>query len=233
MSYYPIKCPYCLEELANEDVKFNLRTGIAGKRREIREDIPVQSTAPASDGWLDGDSSGGESTPDISWLMDDSKDSKDAGWLDGADTPVKTARNQVTNTPTEGFYKLSELKRLFGEENVKPLLNRDVHAPPALANKPEYKEDLLVGVDIATQKDGYETITTYRRRYCDCEKELMNAAGMKASYVILMLGPSSAGKTMYLIALHKALKVDGGYLLPPEGGGSRGIAKLQIGRAHV
>ncbi|MCL2386868.1 MAG: hypothetical protein FWC89_04865 [Defluviitaleaceae bacterium] len=236
MSYYPIKCPYCLEELSNQDVRFNLRTGIAGKRREIREETPVAPVANtstvSSDGWLEDNAPAAEvdgtPLPDISWLTDDQDSSTQGGWLDNIDTPRVSARNQQINAPTEGYYTYSELKRYFGDENVKPLLDKEVHAPPALANKPEYKDDLLIGVEITTRKDGYETTTTYRRRYCECEKELMNAAGMKASYVLLMLGPSSSGKTMYLIALHKALKIDGGYLLPPEGGGSRGIAKLLV-----
>jgi len=217
-------------------VRFNLRTGIAGKRREIREETPVAPVANtstvSSDGWLEDNAPAAEvdgtPLPDISWLTDDQDSSTQGGWLDNIDTPRVSARNQQINAPTEGYYTYSELKRYFGDENVKPLLDKEVHAPPALANKPEYKDDLLIGVEITTRKDGYETTTTYRRRYCECEKELMNAAGMKASYVLLMLGPSSSGKTMYLIALHKALKIDGGYLLPPEGGGSRGIAKLLV-----
>jgi len=207
-----------------------MKTGIEGKRREIREDSPMQNSG-SFNGLPESSkrtaSVDGTPLPDISWLEDDSN--SDAGWLDSSDSKKSSANRQI-NAPTEGFYTLSELKKHFGEENVKPLLDRDVHAPPALANKPEYRADLLVGVEITTRKDGYETTTTYRKRYCECEKELMNAAGMKASYVILMLGPSSSGKTMFLIALHKALKVDGGYLLPPpEDENSRGgIAKLLV-----
>ena len=54
MSYYPIKCPYCLSELANEHVEFNIRTGIAGRRQEIREDTGAKSSATenSEESWM-------------------------------------------------------------------------------------------------------------------------------------------------------------------------------------
>ena len=44
MAFFPIKCAYCLQELSNKDVRFNLRTGIAGRAREIREDEFVHAS---------------------------------------------------------------------------------------------------------------------------------------------------------------------------------------------
>ena len=245
MAYYPIKCPYCLQELSNSDIKFNLRTGIAGRAKEIRDDDFASNTHDVrqptgsdsgDNGWKSQALQQQQSAEDASFLTDDTP-----GWLsdesasgsaaqntaDGAiDSPAK--QSKPLEIPTEGLFTLSELKRYFGDENVIPTLNKDVHAPLALANRPEFREDLLMGVKIVSRKDGKEITTTYVRRYCECEKELMGSAGMKAGYVLLMLGPTSSGKTMFLLALHKALKIEGGYLLPPDGSGSKGLAKLVV-----
>ncbi|MDR0272121.1 MAG: hypothetical protein LBI27_02235 [Clostridiales bacterium] len=231
MSYYPIKCPYCLQELSNYDVFFNLRTGIEGKKREVRDGGTGRSENANS--WAGGEEMGsavdGIPLGEISWFEDEKNSDSGDSWLDGGSGNA-SAKNESrpANLPTEGLYTFNELKRIFGEHNVKPLYNGDVHAPPALANKPEYKDDLLVGVEILTRKDDMEITTAYRKRFCECGKELMMAAGMKASYIALMLGPSSSGKTMYLISLYNALKEDSGYILPPAETGSKGIAKLYV-----
>ncbi|MCL2573829.1 MAG: hypothetical protein FWE34_04660 [Defluviitaleaceae bacterium] len=236
MAYYPIKCPYCLLQLTNKEVRFNLGKSNEKQEREVRETAPMQSqvatkvTDSYSDSW---DDVGGD-TPAVA----------DAAWLDGSDNSLdggewmsdskrgSAGHVQSTEAPTEGFYTYSEIVNIFGQENVRPLLNKEIYAPPALRVAPLSNEDiemhLLTGVEITTRIDGVETKTVYRKRFCECGKGLMNAAGMKASYVLLMMGPTSSGKTMFLVALHKALRQGSGYTLPPRGSGSYEIADLSV-----
>ena len=206
MAYYPIKCPYCLQELSNHDVKFDLRIGTIDRTRDIPDDPTIYDS---------------EVDPNIPDYMKDI----DSATSNGSSTPSQSRSGDL---PTEGFFTYTSLRRIFGNENITPILENSVYAPPAFANKPEYRDDLLVGVTIVTRRAGKELTTTYRRRFCECEKELMAASGMKASYVVLMLGPTSSGKTMYLIALHKALRMDGGYILPPRGTGASPLAQLYV-----
>ena len=228
MAYYPIKCPYCLLEMSNNDVRFNLATGTEGLARDIYEDEEAAEIgAVGGNGFEDEYSDySGQLQDDYDDVPDYLKDVNESTPSKRRDSLSKPA--QTSDVPTEGFYTYSSLVRQFGEKNVSPILNADIFAPPAFANKPEYKEELLVGIEIIARRDGKEIPITYRRRYCRCEKELMAASGMKPSYVILMLGPTSSGKTMYIIALHKALRQEGGYLLPPSGTGARGLAKLLV-----
>ena len=232
MAYYPIKCPYCLLEMSNHDVRFNLRTGTVVRTRDVSEEddvveeVVVQESGFDDDEYNDYSGQLDDDDDDVPDYLKDSSDSKSSKRRDSSGSTRQSA--QTSDTPSEGLYTYAALVRHFGEKNVVPLLNAEIYAPPAFANRPEYREELLVGVEINVRRDGKEVTTVYRRRFCECEKELMAASGMKASYVILLLGPTSSGKTMYIIALHKALRQDGGFLLPPRGAGAVGLAKLMV-----
>jgi hypothetical protein len=247
MAYYPIKCPYCLQELSNKDVLFNLRTGIAERQREIWQgDIPKAQVAagPSPSGPPGGEYEGGGN-----WLEDNTQPATDIGdtafssggewllqkmngggeWMPNEPSgPVDSEiRAAAANAPSVGYYTYADLQKHFGADNVKPIFIGGIKAPLAMTNN-ECKDDLLIGVEIKKLEENRETTTAYMRRYCDCGKELMNASGMKPSYVLLMLGSSNSGKTMFLIALHRALSIEGGYILPPQATGSRGIAKQLV-----
>ena len=225
MAYYPIKCPYCLLELSNKDVRFNLRTGTLFRSRDIQEN-EVRVNEPVDEFGFGDDFLGTRFSDDYDDVPDYLRDVNNSGQL-GSDGG-KNKYSQRNETPTEGFYTYAQLQTHFGESNVEPILHAHIYAPPALASKPEYREELLVGVKITERKDGKAVTTQYMRRFCECEKELMASAGMKVSKVLLMLGPTSSGKTMFIIALHKTLKKEGGYILPPRGTGAKGIAKLLV-----
>lgn len=229
MAYYPIKCPYCLSELSNYDVKFNLRTGTAIRTGNAQGGLPG---GPGTGGQEQGERGDAYGAPAFDDFDDVPEYLRGGGGQERfGEGPAKGAggaRRKGGQKPTEGFFTYQEILWNFGEGNVQPILSSEIFAPPALANKAEYREDLLVGVEITVNEDGMETTTAYRRRYCRCEKELMAAAGMKASYVLLMLGPTSSGKTMFIIALHRTLRQEGGYVLPPKGTGAKGLAKLLV-----
>jgi len=228
MAYYPIKCPYCLNEQTNQDVRFDLRRGIKIKESNISDDFAAANSgfgggADDFGGWADG----GDVAAENSWDGDD--------W-DSSSRPTaqqsQPTSAQTTQVPTEGFFTFAEMQRFYGAENIKPLLNREIYAPPALAVKGDPNDEmqmhLLTGLEVTKREGNKEIISAYFKRYCgECHKELMSTSGMKASYVLLMLGPTSSGKTMFLVALHMALGKDGGgYLLPPRNTGSLGVAKL-------
>ena len=227
MAYYPIKCPYCLLEMSNRDVRFNLQYGTK-MTRDISDEEEIEAPIIADNTGFDDEYS------DYSGQLDDEEDDVPDYLKDDIKSePAKRRdssgkRTRARETLAEGFFTYASLVRQFGEDNVVPLLEADVFAPPAFANRPEYRDELLVGIEVYERSDGKETKTSTRRRFCQCEKELMPASGMKPSYVILMLGPTSSGKTMYIIALHRALRSDGGFMLPPSGTGAKGIAKLMV-----
>jgi len=213
--------------MSNEDVFFNMRTGIIINEIKIREGVSAaqRSVGNASTGadW-DGANAFDSSIP--AWERDSDNAFSGGDWASNNSQDEPSQHNSSDKLPVDGLFSLVELEHLFGKDNVRAICDANVRAPRAFANKPEYEGDLLDGVSITTRSDGYERVTEYRRRFCGCEKELQATAGKRASYVILMLGPSSSGKTMYLIALHKALDEEGNYFLPPEGSGGRGIAKV-------
>jgi len=71
-------------------------------------------------------------------------------------------------------------------------------------------------------KNGSIADLNFNKRFCGkCEKELDSSAGRKPTRVILTLGPSDAGKTVFLLALFETLSKNGGYTLPPINSGAK------------
>ena len=203
MAYYPIKCPYCLKTHTNESVLFNLRDAMvtatrAAKKVEKEEDGEAEPAAS-----FDSFSNGGND-----WADEDSM----------VQSVSSSTKGKKSKLPKDGYYTISELKNIFGEENVKAEY-KSVNAVPALTGT-EYDGDLLMRVTIAVKEDGQEIDKFMTERYCDCDarqpKKLSASSGSVPSYVILLMGSRQSGKTMFLISLFHSLRKDGGYKLPPS-----------------
>ena len=226
MSYFIIKCPYCLQELTNNDVLFNLKDVAETRKREIRELIPVQHSEVDAFTYS-------EDTDFTDGVIDESND---AGYVPSylADKPAGNEGSEVnighahpTTLPVDGYYTYLELLKLFGEKNVLLTYNENIRVPHKLKND-NCNGGLLTAVEIKTQDNGEEITTRYVRRYCECKKVLKNSAGLKDSRVILMLGSAKSGKTTFLCALYEALAEGAGYMFPPKETGSRPIIKLTV-----
>lgn len=200
MAYYPIKCPYCLKMHTNETVRFNLRDAmVIGSRTVLKSESEESKSAAAGE------------------LFSTLNSGSD--WDDEPEQAASSsAKGKKSRFPKEGYYTLSELKNIFGEENVKAEY-KTVNALPALTSA-EYSGDLLMRVTITVTEDGTQTDKFMTDRYCDCDaqlpRKLSASSGSVPSYVILLMGSRQSGKTMYLISLFHSLRKDGGYKLPPS-----------------
>jgi len=229
-SYYPIKCQYCLKEHANETVRFSLRDAIVISDKAAKKTTQTSGAAGAGSSYKEEDENGWDSATAADG-HDDVFIEGGANWdTDVADTqPVfTTGRTTSAKLPEEGFYTLAELREAFGAENVKPEM-KTVIALPALT-KEKYLGELLVGVTITvTEKDRvYEK--TLRHRYCDCSdgSRLNASSGSIPSYVILLMGSTDSGKTVYLASLYHALSRNSKYSFPPTSDPDKTIANLWL-----
>jgi hypothetical protein len=200
MAYYPIKCPYCLRTHTNESVRFNLRDAMVIATRTAMKSENEENKSASSGKMFNTLNSGSD-------------------WDDDTDQAASpTAKGNKSRFPKEGYYTLSELKNIFGEENVKAEY-KPVNALPALTSA-DYSDDLLMRVTITVNEEGTQTDRFMADRYCDCDaqqpRKLSTSSGSVPSYVILLMGSRQSGKTMYLISLFHSLRKDGGYKLPPS-----------------
>jgi GTPase SAR1 family protein len=202
--YYPIKCPYCLRTHTNESVYYNLKDAVTLSSRAAPK---AAYTEPEQTEWSAGNSD---------WDSDPPGTQTSAGY------------GESTKLPTDGHYTLQQLRDIFGEQNVK-LTTKQVLALPALTSE-EYSGDLVVGVTLTVTEGDREIEKAMYDRYCDCDgyRKQRMSAGSVPSYVILLLGSSNAGKTMYLLALYHTLSRRGGYALPPTGDAKNCIARLSM-----
>ena len=225
-SYYPIKCPYCLKAHTNDTVRFNLNDAIiiaerAAKRSVVKEN-PVAGGAffeKSDDDWDSGPAAG-------DFFKEGGSD-----W--DSDVPDRqpsfsTGHSSRKELPSTGYFTLSELKEVFGDENVRPEL-KTVLAMPALTSD-EYGGDLLVGVTLTVTEGDRQLEKTVRGRYCDCDdnRKLNESSGSMPSYVILLMGSSDSGKTVYLASLYHSLSRKSKYSFPPSPDPSKAIASLWL-----
>jgi len=187
--YYPIKCPYCLKTHTNATVRFNLNDSAVEAKRPAKR-IPDRE--------------------DELYIENADNDS-DSDWTADRDN----RSNRSKKFPTEGFFTFAELQEIFGYENVAPK-TKPVLALPALTSE-AYHGELLTGVTYTVTEDGWDTTRIMKIRYCDCEdsRKISQNSGSIPSYVILLMGSSDSGKTVYLASLYNALEQRSEYLLPP------------------
>ena len=230
-NYYPIKCQYCLKAHTNETVRFNLNDAITLTDRAAKKPVQSQGAANTGGSYIEKDGASWDSGPAGQANDNDVFIEGGSNWdTDVADSQQGFTTGHTTSQtlPDEGYFTLSELKEVFGANNVKPEY-KTVIALPALTGD-EYLGELLVGVTYTyTERDRvYEK--TVRHRYCDCgEGSKLNASsGSIPSYVILLMGSSDSGKTVYLASLYHALSRNSKYSFPPSQDPDRAIANLWL-----
>jgi len=230
-SYYPIKCQYCLKEHTNETVRFSLNDAFILYEKAAKKTTQKSGAAGTGSSFAEEDGNGWDSE------ISDDKHNNDvfieggANWdTDVADSQpgFSTGRSTNTELPDEAYFTLAELKEAFGAENVKPEM-KTVIALPALTRE-DYLGELLVGVTFTvTERDRvYEK--TLRHRYCDCSdgRRLNASSGSIPSYVILLMGSTDSGKTVYLASLYHALSRNSKYSFPPTSDPDKTIANLWL-----
>lgn len=209
MAYYPIKCPYCLKTHTNDTVLFNLTGSTITSSRISRKktDSAQEPVLDVEDSFVEGGSN---------W---DSEDASTTSFF-------TTGHSKAKKLPTDGYYTFAELREIFGPDSVKPAF-KTVNALPALTSS-EYDGELLYGVTITLNEDDKEIEKSIYTRHCDCERKLNTSAGSVPCYVVLMMGSSRAGKTMYIISLYNAIMREGGFSLPPTPDANDSIARLSL-----
>ena len=212
--YYPIKCPYCLRTHTNQTVCFNLEKAFVVSEKDAKR----YSNR--------GDTTNAEETVEKFATRDEwDSDEPEAQSTYDSDT------GRRTDFPTRGYFTLSELQKEFGKENVEPVW-KQVIAIPKLTND-QCSGELLVGVTLTVESDGKIIKKTMRDRYCECGEgavghKLPDSSGNIPSYVILLMGSSNSGKTVYLTSLYHTLSQQSEFLIPPVKDARNAIASLWL-----
>jgi len=203
MGYYKMKCPYCLSKILNNEVLFKKKASIAAPSENVSSSTPKERS---KDGKIGG------------VVYNDNPSSNDY-------SPPKSY-----NDLYKYDYKLLTCKELNEEHPKDIVINKGL----------ESKDKVLVpdvwqaGTEVLTQTiDILSTGERCDQRHCPkCHKELSKNAGIMPTFVILMLGPSGAGKTTYLLSLLEKLGSTG-IDLPPKGSGAKKIAGVKITASSV
>jgi len=225
--YYPIKCPYCLKSHTNSTVRFNLNDAIIISKKAVWKNVSSDNTVDkGADSFFSGNDQGWYAEPSVNeFFLEGGSD-----WdTDVPDTPSSFSTNRSSiGLPSSGYFTLDELKAIFGEENIKAE-EKIVITMPALTSE-AYSGNLLVGVTIRVIEDGNEIEKMIRGRYCDCgdNRKMSESSGSIPSYVILLMGSSDSGKTVYLASLYHSLSRKGKYSFPPTTDPCKAIADLWL-----
>ncbi|MCD7868232.1 MAG: hypothetical protein LUG62_08615 [Clostridiales bacterium] len=84
---------------------------------------------------------------------------------------------------------------------------QNINISPEYRNIPECRKDFIQSVVVKDLEiSGQKISGTVRKFYCPfCHNEIIPMAGKMPMYLVSLLGPSSAGKTVYLTILHMLL----------------------------
>lgn len=163
MSYYPIKCIYCMETIPMSERCVKLAP------EEIRSENPL------------------------------------------ADHPVELSDDTISMVSSRGessrkiVYKSLRQLREEGKVVKEEVLNIDISRE--FSEIPECNEDFVQYVEVKDLEiNGKSRSGVMRKWYCPvCHNEIIPQAGKMPIYLISLMGPSSAGKTVYLTILHMLL----------------------------
>jgi len=226
MAYFPIKCPYCLQILSNKEVRFDLTRGRDVSKVEIVNTTTTRSVNLQS---LAND--------EPAWTRSIDTFAGSGDWTSGNGNHVEnnTVQKDISKDgQSKGYQTYQNILNIFGEDNVVLKWNTDVrNNQPFLVDVPaeqrtDFAGDLLTSLDIKSREGGFEITREYTERFCQCGKELNVYAGVNPSYVILLLGPSNSGKTMFMVALYEVLLTQFGHTIPPKKAGAEKVADLGI-----
>lgn len=193
MAHYPIKCVYCFKEIPNAEVMFYtgdkqltgvpVRWPVMGIPNTGRAAVPLQQKEePAS------------------VLLKDKVDLFDGDTDDAEDEHSDEERNQSLAK----FLTIDQLKKEFPDGNVSPK-NYSVTVTPEFFGEKAAGEDALYTEVEYTDEEGNRMALCHR--YCPhCGGRLPSLSGTMPTYLVTVLGTSSSGKTVFLVALYQMLK---------------------------
>ena len=231
--YYPIKCPYCLRAHSNDTVRFRLYDAVEVSSKEARS-VVISSME--------------EDLYDEDFISNENEDwENDGAPEEKAERPAGGERQARIS---EGkYYTFAELKAFegqgritiassTGEERQVSILNvkgeyKQVNALATLTrdnSDNHYDGDLLTCVSLTIVEGDREKVLDIRDRYCDCDdgRKIHSSSGTVPSYVVLLMGASNSGKTVYLVSLYHELSRKGGYPLPPSENPKESIARISM-----
>ena len=123
--------------------------------------------------------------------------------LDGSQ-PIVVLNNSKKNKQIE-YKSLRELRKshVIEHEEIHP-----IKISGEYQNIEECRKDFVQSIDVKDLEiNGTKMSGTIRKFYCPyCHNEIISMAGKLPMYLISIMGPSSAGKTVYLTVLHKLRK---------------------------
>ncbi|MDR0469404.1 MAG: hypothetical protein LBH09_05470, partial [Peptococcaceae bacterium] len=223
MSYYPIKCPYCLENHTNETVRFRLRDAVLISTRAMK-------SSPTRGSLLEQEANSanqtfGEEVEEESWDAD----------IDDTQSASNTSQSSAVKIDEDEYFTLDELKAFEGFDNVISVKGeyREVNACQALTmdnSGNSYDGELLNAVIITRIEDRKVVVRAMYDRYCDCEdgRKFTMSSGSIPSYVVLLMGSSASGKTVCLCSLYHELSRQAGYSLPPTDDPEKSLANITL-----
>lgn len=117
--------------------------------------------------------------------------------VDEAGRPLTSDRKIV-------YKSLAQLRR---ENVIKREEILQIHISGEYQNIPECRKDFVQSIEVENLEiQGRPMSGTIRKFYCPyCKKEIIPQAGKMPLYLVSLMGPSSAGKTVYLTILHMLL----------------------------
>ena len=211
MPYFPLKCPFCLQNHSNDTVLFNPFLSVEVDHRRVNAS-PEKVT---NDYALSGD------------------EDDNTGWIE-EDLPTQKethSQSKIDPRGDNGFYTIAQLVERYGEDNILLTYKTEFITNSEIRGYDLCDGQLIESVVITTVSNDTEIDVQCRRRFCNCDisgqpREFFAIAGTVPSLVVLLMGSSSAGKTTYLTSLYHDLNETSGYKLPPKSGAP--LAKISM-----
>ena len=214
MSYFPLKCPFCLQRHSNDTVLFNPFLGVEIGRRKVK-------------------SESGNAENNFLLSGDDDMQAENNNWQDEESNSKQNRVSKIAVNPLEDndYYDIEQLTEKYGEDNILVTYKNEFIINSEISEYDLYDGQLVESVVITTIINDMEIDVQCRRRFCDCNinsqpREFFAISGTVPSYVVLLMGSSSSGKTTFLTSLYHDLSNEGGYKLPPKSAAP--LAKLSM-----
>lgn len=143
-------------------------------------------------------------------MMDERMVKLDPEDIRAADIGLRSVNAEELDLSGIGIRKADILYKSIAELSAEGKISRVNTLPVKVSreflekNPKEYERDFLQSIDVKDLEiNGKPMSGTVRKFYCPhCHNEIIPLAGKMPMYLVSLMGPSSAGKTVYLTILH-------------------------------
>jgi hypothetical protein len=201
MAYYRIKCPYCLKDVKSDDVLFPTQ-GNEETFDQGSASSPISARSEQTFGHNDGEEKPVFGRVNLDFAEDNPF--QDGGEKNTVSREIKTEADSV-----EKYLTLEGFSRYFSE--IEETRNAEIKMAPYYlqGGNDEQHDDAELDKGLLTSieyRDLSGTRRTALERHCPhCGNRLNPLAGIMPTYIILLMGSSSSGKTVYLTSLYLLL----------------------------